>query len=63
MVVVDKIYLPGDVFGSLTLEMLKNWQGSLYSLFESEFGVRMVRAEEQLRAVAADRSRRQNCSA
>ena len=55
-VVVDEIYLPGDVFGSLTLEMLKNWQGSLYSLFESEFGVRMVRAEERLRAVAADRS-------
>ena len=55
-VVVGEIYLPGDVFGSLTLEMLKNWQGSLYSLFESEFGVRMVRAEERLRAVAADRS-------
>ncbi len=55
-VVVDEIYLPGDVFGGLTLEMLKNWQGSLYSLFESEFGVRMVRAEERLRAVAADRA-------
>ncbi len=55
-VVVDEIYLPGDVFGGLTLEMLKNWQGSLYTLFESEFGVRMVRAEERLRAVAADRS-------
>lgn len=55
-VVVDEIYLPGDIFGGLTLEMLKNWQGSLYSLFESEFGVRMVRAEERLRAVAADRS-------
>ena len=55
-VVVDEIYLPGDVFGGLTLEMLKNWPGSLYSLFESEFGVRMVRAEERLRAVAADRA-------
>lgn len=55
-VLVDEIYLPGDVFGGLTLEMLKNWQGSLYSLFESEFGVRMVRAEERLRAVAADRA-------
>ena len=55
-VVVDEIYLPGDVFGGLTLEMLRNWPGSLYSLFESEFGVRMVRAEERLRAVAADRA-------
>ena len=26
----------------------------MYGLFESEFGVRMIRAEEKLRAVAAD---------
>jgi GntR family transcriptional regulator len=26
----------------------------LYSLFESEFGVRMINAEERLRAVSAD---------
>ncbi len=55
-VVVDEIYLPGDAFPGLTLELLQEWQGSLYSLFESHFGVRMVRAEERLRAVAADRS-------
>ncbi len=54
-VVLDEIYLPGDLFGGLTLEMLKDWQGSLYALFETQFGVRMVRAEERLRAVAADR--------
>jgi GntR family transcriptional regulator len=55
-VVVDEIYLPGDVFAGLTLDMLKEWQDSLYSLFETRFGVRMVRAEERLRAVAADRA-------
>ena len=54
-VVVDEIYLPGNTFAGLTLDVLKEWQGSLYSLFESHFGVRMVRAEERLRAVAADR--------
>jgi GntR family transcriptional regulator len=54
-VVVDEIYLPGDIFAGLTLEMLKEWQGSLYGLFEKQFGMRMVRAEERLRAVAADR--------
>lgn len=54
-VVVDEIYLPGGIFSGLTLDVLKEWQGSLYSLFESQFGVRMVRAEERLRAVAADR--------
>lgn len=55
-VVVDEIYLPGKTFSGLTLDLLKEWQGSLYGLFETHFGVRMVHAEERLRAVAADRN-------
>jgi GntR family transcriptional regulator len=55
-VVLDEIYLPGEVFAGLTLDDLRDHQGSLYSLFEGEFGVRMIRAEERLRAVAADRA-------
>ena len=55
-VVVDEIYLPGEIFAGLTLEVLKESQSSLYSLFEGKFGVRMIRAEERLRAVAADRA-------
>lgn len=55
-VVVDEIYLPGEIFSGLTLEVLKESQGSLYSLFETRFGVRMIRAEERIRAVAADRA-------
>lgn len=55
-VVVDEIYLPGEVFAGLSLDMLKEHQGSLYSLFEEKFGIRMIRAEERLRAVAADRT-------
>lgn len=55
-VVVDEIYLPGEIFAGLTLDVLKEHQGSLYSLFESRFGVRMIRAEERIRAVAADRA-------
>ena len=55
-VVVDEIYLPGAIFGTVTLEMLRDYQGSLYSFFENRFGVRMIRAEERLRAVAADRA-------
>jgi len=54
-VVVDEIYLPGEIFQGLTLEMLQGWKGSLYSLFETRFGLRMIRAEERIRAVAADR--------
>jgi GntR family transcriptional regulator len=55
-VVVDEIYLPGEDFPGLTLEMLQDHQGSLYGLFETRFGLRMIRAEEKLRAVAADRA-------
>ncbi len=55
-VVVDEIYLPGGIFGTITLEILREYQGSLYSLFENRFGIRMIRAEERLRAVAADRA-------
>ena len=55
-VVVDEIYLPGAIFGTVTLEMLRDFQGSLYSFFETQFGIRMIRAEERLRAVPADRA-------
>lgn len=55
-VVVDEIYLPGEIFSGLSLDILKESQVSLYSLFEAKFGVRMIRAEERLRAVAADRA-------
>lgn len=55
-VVIDEIYLPGEIFQGLTLESLQGWSGSLYSLFETRFGLRMIRAQERIRAVAADRS-------
>ncbi len=55
-VVIDEIYLPGDLFQGLNLEVLQDWNGSLYSLFETRFGMRMIRAQERIRAVAADRS-------
>lgn len=54
-VVVDEIYLPGEIFHGLTMEVLQSTHGSLYGLFEARFGVRMIRAEERIRAVAADR--------
>lgn len=55
-VVVDEIYLPSEIFQGLSLELLQSWSGSLYSLFESRFGLRMIRAQERIRAVAADRA-------
>jgi len=53
-VVLDDIWLPGNAFKGLTAERLAQYKGPMYGLFESEFGVRMIRAEEKLRAVTAD---------
>lgn len=53
-VVYDQIYLVADLFSGLTLERLRAGERSLYSLFEGDYGVRMIHAEEHLRAVAAD---------
>lgn len=55
-VVIEEIYLPGELFVGLDLEMLQEYKGSFYSLLESNFGVRMLRAEEHIRAVAADQA-------
>ena len=52
-VVLDDIWLPGTQFKGLTAEMLAESRGPMYRLFESTFGVRMIRAEERIRAVAA----------
>jgi GntR family transcriptional regulator len=53
-VVLDDLWLPAVLFAGLDAEKLERWQGPLYRLFEAEFAVPMVRAEEQIRAVAAD---------
>ena len=53
-VVLDDIWLPAALFKGLTAERLSSYRGPMYGLFESEFGVRMIRAEEKIRAVAAD---------
>ena len=53
-VVLDEIWLPGAQFRGLNAERLGAYEGPLYGLFESEFGTRMIRASEKLRAVGAD---------
>ena len=55
-VVGDEIFLPEEIYQGLSMEMLQFWNSSLYSLFETRFGLRMIRAQERIRAVAADRS-------
>ena len=53
-VVLDDIWLPSALFKGLTVERLAAHRGPMYGLFEAEFGVRMIRAEEKIRAVAAE---------
>ncbi|MDQ3060931.1 MAG: GntR family transcriptional regulator [Pseudomonadota bacterium] len=52
--ILEDVWLPGGPFKGLTAERLTSYRGPMYALFETEFGVRMVRAEEKIRAVAAD---------
>ncbi|MDZ7591344.1 MAG: GntR family transcriptional regulator [Rubrivivax sp.] len=52
-VVLDDLWLPGTAFKGLTMERLEAWRGPLYRLFEAEFAIRMIRAEEKIRAMSA----------
>ena len=52
--VVEELWLPGLIFKGLTAERLVEYKGPMYGLFETEFGTRMIRASEQIRAVCAD---------
>ena len=52
--ILEDLWLPGTPFKGLTAERLRAYQGPMYALFEVEFGVRMVRAEEKIRAVLPD---------
>lgn len=51
--ILEDIWLPSAAFKGLTAERLANYPGPTYRLFETDFNVRMVRAEEQLRACPA----------
>ena len=52
--ILEDLWLPGGPFKGLTAERLAGSSAPMYALFETEFGVRMVRAEEKIRAVAPD---------
>ena len=54
--ILEELWLPGLLFKGLTAERLVEYKGPMYGLFESEFGTRMIRATEKIRAIAADGS-------
>jgi GntR family transcriptional regulator len=52
--ILEDLWLPGNAFKGLTADQAAGYQGPTYAMFEIEFGVRMVRAEEKIRAVLPD---------
>ena len=55
--ILEDIWLPAAPFKGLTAERLASYHGPMYALFETEFNMRMVRAEEKIRAEAATEGR------
>jgi GntR family transcriptional regulator len=53
-VVLESIWLPDDRFKGLSAERLANFGGPMYRLFEVEFGVNLIRAQDKIRGVLAD---------
>lgn len=51
--ILEDIWLPAGPFKGLSAERLASYNGPTYALFEAEFNVRMVRAEEKIRAEPA----------
>jgi GntR family transcriptional regulator len=52
--VFEQIWLPEKRFSGMTIERLEEWPGPLYAFYESEFATHMVRADEKIKALAAD---------
>jgi GntR family transcriptional regulator len=51
--ILDRIILPAASFKGVTAERIEAFNGSMYRMYETQLGIRMVRAEERLTAVAA----------
>jgi GntR family transcriptional regulator len=57
--IVEDIWLPSSSFKGLSAEQMRDYPGATYAMFEVEYGVRMVRAQEKLRAVLPDAAQAQ----
>lgn len=55
-VVIDKLVISAQLFQGLTEERFRGRQSTIYSLYQTEFGITVARAHERLRAVGADRA-------
>lgn len=50
-VMYDKLWLPFQQFSKLTQKSFENRAGSIYSLYQSQFGLTVVRIKEQVEAI------------
>jgi GntR family transcriptional regulator len=50
----DHIIIPAKPFKGLSGSRVQENQGSMYSMYETQYGIRMIRAEERLKAITAD---------
>ena len=55
-VLYDRLTLPAVLFKGLTEKRLRDRPSTIYHLYQTEFGITVVRALERVRALAADRS-------
>lgn len=52
--ILEDLWLPGAAFKGLTAQQLSDFSGPTYAMLELAYGVRMVRAEEKIKAVLPD---------
>ncbi len=52
--ILDLKKIPAQSFRGLTAEMIVEKKGSMYRMYETDFGVRMLRADEKIRAITTN---------
>lgn len=52
--ILDEIYISTIRFKGLNAEMINQKKGSLYRLYESNYGIQMLNADEKIKAVSAE---------
>ena len=55
-VIYDRLTLPSTLFKGLTEKRFRERPGTIYQLYQSDFGISVLRAQERARATAADRN-------
>jgi GntR family transcriptional regulator len=54
-VIYDRLTLPSALFKGLTEKRFRERQSTIYQLYQSEYGISVLRAQERVRAAGADR--------